>query len=98
MAERLERLGEDVSSEREALNEMLHLYMGMVSHRTNKIVNRLTVISTIFLPLAFLCGVYGMNFEFMPELGWKYSYPLFWVVVVSIAVGLLITMKKNKWI
>lgn len=98
MAERLERLGEDISEERDALNEMLHLYMGMVSHRTNKVVNRLTAISTIFLPLAFLCGVYGMNFQFMPELGWKYSYPIFWSVAISIAGGIILVMKKKKWI
>nr|NIP29645.1 hypothetical protein [Candidatus Dadabacteria bacterium]NIQ13733.1 hypothetical protein [Candidatus Dadabacteria bacterium] len=72
MATLLDSFADDVASEREALNEMLHLYMGMVSHKTNRVVNRLTAISTIFLPLAFLCGVYGMNFEFMPELGWKF--------------------------
>lgn len=97
-AERLERLGEDINAERDTLNEMLHLYMGMVSHRTNKVVNRLTAISTIFLPLAFLCGVYGMNFEFMPELGWEYSYPIFWTVVLTVAGGILFVMKKYKWI
>lgn len=97
-AERLERLGEDISEERDTLNEMLHLYMGMVSHRTNKVVNRLTAISTIFLPLAFLCGVYGMNFDYMPELGWEYSYPLFWVVVLFIAASIIFIMKKQKWI
>jgi len=98
MAGRLESLGEDISEERDALNEMLHLYMGMVSHRTNKVVNRLTAISTIFLPLAFLCGVYGMNFEFMPELGWKYSYPIFWSVAITIAGCIILVMKKKKWI
>jgi len=70
----------------------------MVSHRTNKVVNRLTAISTIFLPLAFLCGVYGMNFEFMPELGWKYSYPIFWSVAITIAGCIILVMKKKKWI
>ncbi len=97
-AERLERLGEDISVERDTLNETLHLYMGMVSHRTNKVVNRLTAISTIFLPLAFLCGVYGMNFDYMPELGWEYSYPAFWSVVLFIAASIILIMKKQKWI
>lgn len=97
-AERLERLGEDVTAERDTLNEMLHLYMGMVSHRTNKVVNRLTAISAIFLPLTFLCGVYGMNFEFMPELSWEYSYPVFWIVVIVLSISLLGIMKRMKWI
>lgn len=97
-AERLERLGEDITAERDTLNEMLHLYMGMVSHRTNRVVNRLTAISAIFLPLTFLCGVYGMNFEFMPELGWEYSYPIFWVLVIVIAISLIGIMKRMKWI
>lgn len=98
LAERLERLCEDISSEREALNEMLHLYMGMVSHRTNKIINRLTALSMIFLPLAFFCGVYGMNFEFMPELGWKYGYLGFWLIILLIASGLVVFMKRKSWI
>lgn len=98
MAERLERLCEDISSEREALNEMLHLYMGMVSHRTSKIVNRLTALSMVFLPLGFLCGVFGMNFVHMPELQWKYSYLFFWIVVGSIAFGLVKLMKRKKWL
>lgn len=98
MAERLERLCEDITAEREALNEMLHLYMGMVSHRTNKIINRLTVLNTIFLPLAFLCGVFGMNFVHMPELEWKYSYLGFWIVAASISTALVFLMKRKKWL
>ncbi len=97
-AERLERLCEDISAEREALNEMLHLYMGMVSHRTSKIVNRLTALSMVFLPLGFLCGVFGMNFVHMPELEWKYSYLFFWIIVGSIAFGLVTLMKRKKWL
>ena len=63
----LERLGNDLSTEREILAEALNLYLSMVSHRTNRIVNRLTVLSAIFLPLTFLCGVYGMNFRILPR-------------------------------
>jgi magnesium transporter len=99
MVATLERLGSDLAVEREILAESLNLYMGIVSHRTNKIVNRLTVLSTIFLPLTFLCGVYGMNFGEgrMPELGWRYGYAAFWVVSLVIAVTLLIFMKRKRW-
>jgi magnesium transporter len=93
----LERLGSDLAVEREILAESLNLYMGIVSHRTNKIVNRLTVLSTIFLPLTFLCGIYGMNFEILPELKWKYGYAVFWLVCTGIAATLLVFMKVKRW-
>ena len=99
----LERLSADLSVERDILSETLNLYMGITSHRTNKVVNRLTVISMVFLPLTFLCGVYGMNFDpetgplSMPELGWKYGYLAFWVIAAAMTVGLLWLMKLKKW-
>jgi magnesium transporter len=61
---------QDLLVDRDILSESLNLYMSMVGHRTNRVMNRLTVVSVIFLPLTFLCGVYGMNFEVMPELKW----------------------------
>lgn len=93
----LERLGDDLLTERDTLNETLNLYMGMVSHRTNRVVNRLTVISMIFLPLSFLCGVYGMNLK-MPEPEWEYGYALFWAIAVTLTTGLLLMMRRHKWL
>ena len=93
----LERLSADLSVERDILSETLNLYMGIVSHRTNKIVSRLTVVSMVFLPLTFIVGVYGQNFENMPELGWKYGYFGVWVILIVMAVGLLAFMKWRKW-
>jgi magnesium transporter len=98
MAGTLERLGGDLTTEREVLNETLNLYMGMVSHRTNKVVNRLTVISVIFLPLSFLCGVYGVNLQGVPEFSWKYGYAFFWGLCLIIAVSLMIFMRRRKWL
>ena len=83
--------------EREILAETLNLYIGMVGHRTNQVVNRLTVVSFVFLPLTFLCGVYGMNFEVLPELKWRYGYMLFWVVSTIIVAALLTYMRKRRW-
>ena len=94
----LERLSEDLAIQREVLAEALNLYMGIVSHRTNKVVNRLTALSMVFLPLTFLCGVYGMNFKNFPELEWQYSYPAFWVVALSIALGLIAFMRRQGWV
>ncbi len=102
LAAALERLVADITVERESLAETLNLYMGIVSHRTNRVVNRLTVVSMVFLPLSFLAGVYGMNFSpdaggSMPELGWRHGYFFFWVVAIAIAVSLLTYMKRRRW-
>ncbi len=98
MVDKLQRLGSDLAVERETLAETLYLYMGIASHRTNKMVSRLTVLSMIFLPLTFLCGVYGMNFDSMPEKSWTYGYIFFWAVAACITGGLLVMMKKGRWV
>lgn len=98
MAATLERMSDDLTTERVVLSEMLNLYMGMVSHRTNRIINRLTIISMIFLPLTFICGVYGMNFDVMPELRWPYSYSIFWAVSVVFVGSFILFIRRKKWI
>ena len=98
MAGTLERLANDLTTERDVLAETLNLYMGMVSHRTSKLLRRLTMISIIFLPLTFLCGVYGMNFQYMPEIHWKYAYACFWLAVAGIIASLLFIMRRRKWL
>ena len=94
----LDRLSIDVTTEREILSESLHLYMGIVTHRTNALLTRLTIVGTLFLPLTFIAGVYGMNFRVMPELEWKYGYLTFWIVAGSTAVGLTAYMQRKKWL
>jgi magnesium transporter len=98
LSDRMERLGGDIAGVRSVLNETLNLYMGMVSHRTNRIMTRLTILSMIFLPLSFLAGVYGMNFRFVPELGWRYSYLVFWCVVVLFVAAFVTFVRKKKWL
>ena len=92
------RMGDDVSTQRDAIANTLNLYVGFIGFRSNQIINRLTIISLIFLPLTFLVGVYGMNFTHMPEIDWPYSYPLFWAVVLVIVVGLLLYFKHKRWL
>jgi magnesium transporter len=94
----LERLAIDASTERAVLSETLGLYMGMVSHRTSKLVNRLTVVSMIFLPLNFLAALYGMNFQYMPELQWRFGYLAFWGITISVVVIMLTLMRRRRWI
>lgn len=98
MADRLQRLGDELEGERVVLTEALNLYMGMVSYQTNRVLNRLTVLSLIFLPLSFLTGVYGMNFEHLPEVRWTYAYPVFWGVVVLFLLISVIILKRKRWI
>jgi magnesium transporter len=92
----VERVLQDLIVDREILAESLNLHMSIVGHRTNKIMNRLTVMSVIFLPLTFLCGVYGMNFEVLPEVGWRYGYLFFWVAAATIVTGCVLFLRKLK--
>ena len=97
IAASMERLCDDLSAERDVLSESLNLYMGMVSHRTNKVLNRLMMISVLFLPLTFLTGVYGMNLR-IPETSWKYGYLLFWCLAAGICATLVTLMKRRRWL
>jgi magnesium transporter len=94
----LERVLQDLSVDREILSESLNLHMSLVTHRTNRVMKRLTVVSVVFLPLTFLCGVYGMNFEHMPELGWQYGYGLFWGLAVLIVALIFGFMRRSRLI
>ncbi|MCX7025204.1 MAG: magnesium/cobalt transporter CorA [Spirochaetes bacterium] len=92
------QVAEALETYREADTSILEVYLSSVSNRMNEIMKVLTIISTIFIPLTFIAGVYGMNFEYMPELGKKWAYPAVWGVMGSIAIGLLLYFRKKKWI
>ena len=92
------RVIESVDSYRDLITGMLEIYLSSVSNRLNEIMKVLTVFSTIFIPLTFLTGIYGMNFQNMPELKWPWSYPILWGVFISIPVTLLIYFRKRKWL
>jgi magnesium transporter len=94
----LERVLQDLSVDREILSESLNLHMSLVTHRTNRVMNRLTVVSVVFLPLTFLCGVYGMNFRNMPELSWEYGYGSFWTITVVTVVSLVWFLRRARLI
>ena len=86
-----------VETYREMAGNLLELYLSSMSNRLNEAMRVLTVISTIFIPLSFLVGVYGMNFEFMPELKWRWGYPAVWGVIVTVAVSMLVLFRKKRW-
>jgi len=92
----LEHVLQDLLVDRDILSESLNLYMSMVSHRTNQVMKRLTVVSVVFLPLTFLVGVYGMNFDVLPELHWHYGYAYFWLLVIVIVSALLLLMRRAR--
>jgi len=83
---------------RDIVSGMLDIYLSSVSNRMNEVMKVLTIIATIFIPLTFLTGVYGMNFKFMPELDWHDGYLIVWGIMVSVAVVQLILFRIKKWI
>jgi len=94
----IEHVLQDLLVDRDILSESLNLYMSLVSHRSNEVMKRLTVVSVVFLPLTFLCGVYGMNFDILPELHWPRGYAFFWSLVALIVVLLLGMMRRSRLI
>lgn len=73
-------------------------YMNIQNSKLNEVIRVLTIISTIFIPLTFIVGVYGMNFEHFPELQWRYGYATIWIVMLGIAAGMLGYFRYKKWI
>ena len=96
MIQTLERLLSDIAADREILETALNLSLTVMSHRTNQTMNRLAVVSTIFLPLTFICGVYGMNFEAMPEFDWPHGYIYFWVLSAGITAGVFVFLRRSR--
>ena len=86
-----------IETYRDMLSGMLDMYLSSVSNRMNQVMKVLTIIATIFIPLTFIAGVYGMNFKFMPELDWRYGYFVVWGVMALIGAVMVIFFKKKKW-
>ncbi len=89
---------DSIESYREMLSSMLDIYLSSVSNRMNQVMKVLTIIATIFMPLTFLAGVYGMNFKHMPELGWSWGYPLVLVLMFALAGAMIYFFKKKNWL
>ena len=87
-----------VETFREALSSMVEIYMYSISNKTNEIMKVLAVFSTIFMPLTFITGIYGMNFMHMPELGYEYGYYFAICAMGIIAVTMLSYYRSKKWI
>ncbi|MEJ2167913.1 MAG: magnesium/cobalt transporter CorA, partial [Desulfobacterales bacterium] len=87
-----------IESFRDVLSGLSDLYLSTVSNRMNEVMKVLTIIATIFIPLTFIVGIYGMNFEFMPELKWHWAYPVLWLVLIIISYTMISWFRKKKWL
>lgn len=87
-----------VEALRDTASGLHDLHMTSISNRMNEIMKVLTIIGTIFIPLTFIAGIYGMNFEYMPELSWPWAYPAVWIVMVGVAGALLFFFRRREWI
>jgi len=87
-----------VETNRDMLSGMHDTYLSSISNRMNEIMKVLTIIATIFIPLTFIAGIYGMNFEFMPELGWRWGYFGVWGIIIVVAMVMIVFFKRRKWL
>lgn len=89
---------ESLESYRDLLSSIKDLHINAISNRMNEVMKVLTIISTIFIPLTFIAGIYGMNFQYMPELGYHYAYPIAWVVMIVVTLFMIVFFKRKKWL
>jgi magnesium transporter len=92
------RIADHADSYRELVNASVEMHLSSAANRTNEIMRVLAIISTIMLPLTFIAGVYGMNFDYMPELRWRWGYPFAGGLMVTVVVGLLAYFWKKRWL
>jgi magnesium transporter len=89
---------DSIETMRDMLTAAMEIHMSSTSNRMNQVMQVLTVIATIFIPLTFIVGVYGMNFEFMPELKWRYGYAAIWGVMIAVAGVMLAFFRRRRWL
>ncbi len=87
-----------VETFRDMLSGMLDIYLSSISNRMNEVMKVLTIIATIFIPLTLIAGIYGMNFRYMPELEWRWAYPMLWLVMIVIGGFMLIYFRRKRWL
>ncbi|NPD88805.1 MAG: magnesium/cobalt transporter CorA [Asgard group archaeon] len=92
------RIIETIESYRDMVSGLLDIYLSSVSNKMNEIMKVLTIIATIFIPLTFIAGIYGMNFLYMPELQWQWGYLFVWIIMIIITGFMIFYFRKRKWI
>ncbi|TLP79691.1 magnesium/cobalt transporter CorA [Maribacter sp. ACAM166] len=91
-------INESLQIYREMSMSLMEMYMSNMSNKMNEVMKVLTIMASIFIPLTFIAGVYGMNFEHMPELHFRYGYYVVWVVMIILFIGMMLYFKKKKWL
>jgi len=87
-----------IDADRDLAAGLMELYLSSASHRMNEVMKTLTLVATIFIPLTFVVGVYGMNFQYMPELHWRYGYPVVWAVMIALGGGLYAWFRRRGYL
>jgi magnesium transporter len=87
-----------IESLRDILSGLQDLYLSTISNKMNEVMKVLTMMATIFIPLSFIAGIYGMNFKFMPELNWPWAYPVLWVLLIGMGLAMLAWFKHKNWL
>ncbi len=98
LADHLIQVLDNLETFREMLSAMTDIYLASNSNRMNEIMKVLTIIATLFIPLTFIAGIYGMNFQFMPELSWPWGYPLVLLLMLAVALFMLGYFRRKKWL
>jgi magnesium transporter len=83
---------------RDMASGMIDIYLSSTSNKLNEVMKVLTIIATIFIPMTFIVGVYGMNFTYMPELKWPWAYPALWILMIALGVSMVVYFRKKKWL
>ena len=91
------RIIDTVETYRDLLSGIMDIYLSTNANKMNEVMKVLTIMSSIFIPVTFVAGVYGMNFDYMPELHSPYGYVATWAVMLSIMIGLIVYFKRKKW-
>jgi magnesium transporter len=89
---------DSIETFRDMVSGMLDVYLSSVSNKMNEVMKVLTIIATIFIPLTFIAGIYGMNFEYMPELGWHWGYPVIWLLMCAVLILMLVYFRRKRWL
>lgn len=97
LQDNINQASDSSDSYREILSDQLNIYHTTISSKLNDIMKFLTIFSVIFIPLTFIAGIYGTNFDVLPELHYKYSYFIMWGVMISVAIGMLVYFRRRKW-
>ncbi|MDP5157582.1 MAG: magnesium/cobalt transporter CorA [Flaviramulus sp.] len=92
------QVSENIDIYREMIWSLMDMYMTTISNKMNEVMKVLTIMASIFIPLTFIAGVYGMNFEYIPELKYKNAYFVLWGVMIVIFLGMLLYFKRKKWL